>query len=198
MADSAEAAFDEALKREPGFLGSIAARSALPYYRGDLEGALADLDAFVKDGNLAPDREYFTYRSSFVPLGIWAVLYESGRYRQLFDAIDAAGRLRRDPVDRFYHQRYRCQNLLRLGRGEEVLQWVEAEAEPLAAGEGVASGNLQLQGIARWAVRDFRAKALVTLDSLDAAREATAELMAAAAEFGNHARLQALRDHRAH
>jgi len=95
-------------------------------------------------------------------------------------------------VDRFYHARYRCRYLLRAGRPEEALRWVEATATKLAESGGTTVESLQLAGIARYTSLEFRAKALVALDSLDAGRVAAAALMQAAAEFGDHVRIQAL------
>jgi tetratricopeptide (TPR) repeat protein len=127
-----------------------------------------------------------------MPFGTVRMLYESGRHSRLLEQIEEAGKLLTDPVDQFYHERYRYQYLMRIGRPREVLRWVDAEAAKLVGGGGAAEGNLQLTRIARWTVLDLRAKALAAIDSLAASRAAAAALMVAADEFGNYERVQAL------
>ena len=190
--DSAAVAFNEALERDPGFIDSRAGLAALPYYHGDPDAAYDNLSRLSESTDLSADAAYRLKMTSGMPFGSVRMLYETGKYSQLFKEIDEAGTTRTDPVDRFHHGRYRCRYLLWTGRAEEVLRWVDTTAVKLAESGGGKEKNFQLMGIARWAALDFRAKALVALDSLDAGRVTAAALMQAATEFGNHARMQAL------
>lgn len=192
LPDSAEVAFREAVAR--GAADSKWPLAALPYYRGDLDAALRSMERYLRNEDLSADAKYRNYMHAFTPLGYARVLYESGRYHQMLDIVDEAGRLRTDPVDQFYHQRYRCRDyLLRLGRVSEVVRWFDTEVAALAAGGGAAVDNPQLEGIARRSKLDFRARTLVAMDSLDAGSEAVEALAASASEFGNYYRLNALR-----
>jgi len=187
LPDSAEVAFQEALQRDPGFLASKQGLATLPYYRGDLEAAVNSWERFFRTEELSPDAKYGAY------MDFRFVLSESGKYSQLLDILDEAGRLRTDPVDQFYHQMRRHTDLLRVGRADEVLQSLDTEAAKLAARTGAAANNAQLAGAARLFILQNRPRALVAMDSLAAAREAAATLMASAAESGNWYRLIAIR-----
>jgi tetratricopeptide (TPR) repeat protein len=191
--DSAEATYYKGLEREPGFFSSEAGLAALSYYRGDPEAAHNSFASLIRRADFSPNSKYRLYMGMRMPVGSSWMLYESGKHRQLLDQIDEAGRLLPDPVDQFYHQRYRCTYLLLLGRADEVLHWVDTEVAKLATGDGAAADNMQLIGIAHWTALDFRARALAALDSPDAGRTAAAALMKSVEEFGNNARLQALR-----
>lgn len=191
LPDSAEVAFQRALAIEPDFFGSQFGLATLAYYRGDLNGAIDNIGRFSRRDDLSLDRRYRYYINPNLTIGFAYACYEAGQYERALDLFDEAGRSRKDPVDRFYHAKYRCKLLWRVGRAAEVLRWTDRVAKELATGGG-AMNNPQIEGAARWAVLEFRARALVATDSLAAGREAALALMDAASEFGNHARIQAL------
>ena len=191
LVDSAEVAFQRALAIEPDFVASQHGLAALAYFRGDLTGAIDNIGRVVRRADLSLDNRYRHYITSDVPVGFAYVCYEAGQYQRALELFDEAGLTRNDPVDRLYHQRYRCMLLLRVGRAEEVLLWTDQVAEELATGGG-AMDNPQFEGIARWTVLELRTQALVAMDSLAAGSEAALELMDAASEFGNDVRIKAL------
>jgi len=191
LVDSAEVAFQRALAIEPDFVASQHGLAALAYYRGDLNGAIDNIGRVARRTDLSLDNRYRSYVTSTTPVGFAYACYEAGQYQRALELFDEAGRTRNDPVDRHYHQRYRCRLLLRVGRAEEVLRWTDLVADELATGGG-AMDNPQFEGIARWTVLELRTQALVAMDSLAAGSEAALELMDAASEFGNDVRIKAL------
>ena len=172
--DSAEVAFQRTLAIEPDFPVSPVGLALLPYYRGDLNGAIDNLEQL---GN------YYT---------LYFVCYEAGRYERALKLCDEIMRTQTDPVDRLRHKRNRYYILSRVGRAEEVLRWTDLLAEELATG-GAAMDNPQLTRMTRSTILRLRARALVAIDSLAAGRTAASALMDAASEFGNQHRIQALR-----
>ena len=189
--DSAEVTYQRALAIEPDFFSSHQGLAALAYYRGDLNGAIDNLEQFVGRPDLSRDERYTALISTAAPVGFAFSCYEGGQYQRALEIFDEAGRSRNDPVDRHYNQRYRCRLMLRVGRAEEVLLWTDLVAEELATGGGTMD-NPQFEGIARWTVLELRTMALVAMDSLAAGSEAAAELADAASEFGNDVWIKAL------
>jgi len=189
--DSAEVTYQRALAVEPDFFSAHQGLAALAYYRGDLNGAIENLEQFVGRPDLSRDRRYRAVIITTAPVGFSFLCHEAGQYERALEIFNEAGRSRNDPVDRHYHQRYHCRLLLRVGRAEKVLRWTDLVADELATG-GEVMDNPQLAGITRWTVLELRAQALVAMDSLEAGREAALELMEAASEFGNQPRIMAL------
>jgi tetratricopeptide (TPR) repeat protein/predicted Ser/Thr protein kinase len=189
--DSAEVTYQRVLAIEPDFFASQRGLAALAYYRGDLNGAIYNLEQFVGRPDLSRDRRYTALISTTAPVGFSFLCYEAGRYERALEIFNEAGRSRNDPVDRHYHQRYYCRLLLRVGRAEEVLRWTDLVADELATGGGTMD-NPQLAGITRWTVLELRTMALVAMDSLAAGSEAALEWVESASEFGNDVWIKAL------
>jgi tetratricopeptide (TPR) repeat protein/TolB-like protein len=173
LLDSAEVAMQRTLEMEPDWKTYMLQCFAdLPYYRGDLYGSIADheqlYEQFSDSGFLQ-----FVYR-------------EAGRYERALELFDE-GMSRRstptDPVDRLAREISRSRFLLSLGRAEEVLRWTDGVTEELVTGGG-ASDNPQLSGMVRKNIPYYRARALVAMDSLAAARTAASGLMSMAPEMG--------------
>jgi len=177
--DSAEVAIQRTLEMKPDWRRYLLYRLAsLPYFRGDLDGAIDNherlYEQFSGVGHLI-----FQYR-------------EAGRYERALELGDEGRRTPTDPVDRLNSEIYWNRLLLTLGRAEEVLRWTDRVTEELVTGGG-ASDNPQLSGMVRKNIPMCRARALVALDSLAAARTAASGLMGMVPEFGNILRIYALR-----
>jgi tetratricopeptide (TPR) repeat protein len=180
LLDSAEVALQRTLEMEPDWKIDMLQRFAdLPYYRGDLYGSIADheqiYEQFSNGGYLT-----FVYR-------------EAGRYERALELYDEGRRSPGDdPVDILASEILRNRFLLKLGRAEEVLRWADGVTEELVTGGG-ASGNPQLSGMARKNIPYYRARALVAMDSLAAARTAASGLWDMVPQLGNLLRIYALR-----
>jgi tetratricopeptide (TPR) repeat protein/predicted Ser/Thr protein kinase/TolB-like protein len=171
--DSAKVAFQRTLAIEPDFSVSPIGLALLPYYQGDLNGAIDNLEQLG------------------INLTLYFVCYEAGRYERALELLNEKLRTQTDPVDRLYHQRRYYAILWRIGRAEEVLRWTDLLAEELATG-GRVMDDPQLARTAQSTVLELRARSLVALDSLAAGRTAASALMDAASEFGNQSRIRAL------
>jgi len=183
--DSFEVYIRRALAMAPDDIYTQRTIETIPYYRGDLGGAIGNIEHFAERDDLTEGSRVATWQR------LSDLYQEAGRYRQSLALIDSVGSHKKGRVSRFYHERWKSQQLLDMGRAREALRWAEAVAETLAA-RGAEMNDPQFNGIASWTAKQQRAAALVMLDSTDVAAQAVDELLAASAEFGNYARLEAV------
>ena len=176
--DSAEVAIQRTLEMKPDWKYLLFRFADLPYYRGDLDGAIKDHERLY---------EQFSWRGYLI-----FIYREAGRYERALELWDEGRSTPTDPVARLAREISRNRFLLTLGRAVEVLHWTDRVTEELVT-EGGASGNPQLSGMVRKNIPMFRASALAAMDSLAAARTAASGLMGMVPEFGNILRIYALR-----
>ena len=179
LPDSAEVAIQRVVELAPDWKRYMMYRLAdLPYYRGDLDGAIKDHEGLY---------EQFS-RGGYLSF----VCREAGQYERSLELLDEGRRTPTEPVDRLASEISRNRFLLTVGRAEEVLHWTDRVTEELVTGGG-ASDNPQLSGMVRKNIPFYRARALAAMDSLSAARTASSGLMDMVPEFGNLLRIYALR-----
>ena len=183
--DSFEVYIRKALAMAPDNINTQRTIETIPYYRGDLGGAIDSIERFAKRDDLAEGDRVATWRS------LSDLYQEAGRYRECVAMIDSVGAYQVGRVSRFYHERWKSEQLLYMGRAREVLYWAQAVAETLAVG-GAESNDPQFYGIASWTAKQQRAAALVMLDSTEIASQAVENLLVTSADFGNYARLEAV------
>jgi pentatricopeptide repeat protein len=174
LPDSAEVAIKRTLEIAPDLKHPLFLLAKLAYYRGDLNGAIDNLEELGSHGTLID------------------LYFEAGRYEGALELFDGAGRTPTDPVARLARQIRRNRLLLWTGRAEEILRWTDTVMEELVEG-GVTIDNPQLAGMVRNNIPKFRAQALAEMDSLEAARSAASGLMDMVPEFGNILNIYALR-----
>ena len=172
--DSAEVTYQRMLEIKPDAWVARAGIALLPYFRGDLDGAIYNFEQFPSLNTL-----------SFM-------VYEAGQYGRAVELMDELVGTRSTAADRYFSQRWLYRLLIRVGRAEEALAWTDKLAEEMAAG-GEGMDNPQIEGMVRGMSLELRAQALVAMDSLAAGREAVSELVESASEFGNLSRVKGLR-----
>jgi tetratricopeptide (TPR) repeat protein len=90
--DSAEVAFESALKLDPLFEASLYGLAVCDYSRGDLTGAISRVEALTTRSNV-PDGVRLQYLVNWNELGLVALLADAGRCREALVACDAAHEL---------------------------------------------------------------------------------------------------------
>jgi tetratricopeptide (TPR) repeat protein len=188
LPDSAEAAFRQALKVDPHFLPSLQGEAIVPFYRGNTHLAIDHLERISERTDLSPRDQYTMYYMEYVALSLVKLCVEAGQFQRALELMDEAGRLRSDPVDRLYHERYKIRVLLRTGRYREALGAsrrlaLYGEEEPEVA------ATEQFRFIARLGTYANPPRALAGLDSLAEARTALAELSREARNWGNFGKM---------
>jgi tetratricopeptide (TPR) repeat protein/predicted Ser/Thr protein kinase len=172
MPDSAEVAFRQALEVDPDFLGSQVGLGQSAYCRGDVDRAIEILEGVLARPDLSSaQRVRILTHVSFWP-GLALCHAEAGQFQRAFERFDEARRKVSGPESRPAADA-RVHLLLRLGRADEalrrartLLEWPSTRFDELSA-------------------RRYVTRSLVALDSLEAAREAAAELTAVVKEGGS-------------
>jgi tetratricopeptide (TPR) repeat protein len=179
--DSAEAAFREALSRQPDFLPSARGLGFCAYTRGDLTTALALTEPLLERADLMPSvRVQILTDNAFWP-GLSHYDTEAGRHRSALARFETARALVDDPVSELRLDAARARLLLQIDRASEVLAWTRSLADHPEA------------RLARLTRLQYEARALAALDSLDAARHAVDRLLAAEPDYGGVVRFDALK-----
>ncbi|UCG52217.1 MAG: protein kinase [Candidatus Latescibacterota bacterium] len=165
LPDSAETAFRKALEIDPDFSSSREGLAYCDYSRGDVDGAVGKLEAILESVDLSEsDRiRILTDLSSRPSLTVLHVA--AGRIEKALDLFDEAWRSSTGP-DTGRELGERAQLYLTIGRPGEALPlaralWEEAEFD-----------------YHRFTAKAYEARALVALDSLEAARAVFAEFRA--------------------
>ena len=179
--DSAESASRLALTLAPGDLLARIQLAQCRYTRGDLDGAIAELERIVAQEDLDPaDSVRVLTSSSFRP-SLTMLYGEVGRHGAALAAFGRAEGLASSPRTRVGVESRRHRYLLRQGWHLETLAWTE---RILGEQPGQADWfNAQLNRVGAFALAD----------SLDAARRAAAELAASADSVGGLATFMARR-----
>jgi tetratricopeptide (TPR) repeat protein len=181
MPDSAEPAFHKALALDPAFVPSMQSLANCAYSRGDPDRAIALNEEILRRTDLMPgQRVEILTNNAFWP-GLALLYVMQGRFREALAEFDAAGPYVEDTVSRIRLETGRARILLRMGRAREVLDW----SRGLATSED--------KTLAPLLAVQFRARSLVALDSLDAARAALVRLRATEPQWGGVARFEALK-----
>jgi tetratricopeptide (TPR) repeat protein len=164
LPDSAEVAFRTSLEVDPGFTYAHYSPAYCLYARGDAMGAVDQIERYWEVADVAQsDRR--SDRVSMQHGYSTAMLYaEAGQIENALNEFDKARRYATSPEGLAAIEQDRNLLLLRLGRAEEVLP----SARELVRKTGIP--------YARWVMLRGRARALVALDSLDAARAVIAEI----------------------
>jgi tRNA A-37 threonylcarbamoyl transferase component Bud32/tetratricopeptide (TPR) repeat protein len=183
--DSFEVYIHKALTMAPDNISTQRTIATMPFYRGNLSGAIDSIERFAERDDLTVGDRLKTWQR------LSDLYQEAGRYRQSMALMDSVGAYKKGRVTQFYHERWKSWQLLNMGGAREVLRWAEAVADTLAVG-GAEIEDPQFYGIARWTAMQHRAAALVKLDSTEVTERTVDELLAASAEYGNYARLEAL------
>jgi tetratricopeptide (TPR) repeat protein len=163
--DSAEVAFQRALVVQPDFTPSMHGLASTAYCRGDLDSAVKWSERFLAQGNL-PRGHQVGERTDLIYLDSLAFyLLEAGRFEDALEVFARARSYVRGPEELARYLRERSWFLVRIGRPHEAL----------AAADSLSPYKSQVR-YARISIVDIKVKALVALDSLDAARLAVAEM----------------------
>ncbi len=180
LPDSAEVAYRQALDIDPHFLPSLEGLGYCAYSRGDLDQAIANHAEILQQEDLLPSQRVDLLTANAFWPGLAFYHAEAGRYQRALSYFDEAKQYVSDPVSELRLESGRARMWLLMGRPDEVLRWTTAlKTHP-------AKRLAPLVGV------QFRAQALVALDSLTAARAAVEELHATEAAWGGVARREAL------
>jgi tetratricopeptide (TPR) repeat protein len=178
--DSAEAAYRQALQLDPQFVWSLQGIGYCDYSRGDLDGAIATFEEILQSDFLSRVDSL----SIFADISFWpglALCYlEAGRFTKALEFYDSSWRTVSGP-ETARETEGRIQLLMRVGRPDEALRWAER-----------LSSDANSDYVRLSAIR-YRARALVALDSLDAARAAADDLRALEQTSGRSEPFQLLR-----
>ncbi|MFQ5511004.1 MAG: protein kinase [Candidatus Krumholzibacteriia bacterium] len=178
--DSAEAAFRKALELDPEFVWSMQGIGYCDFSRGDLDRAIATFEDILRSAHLSRvDSVSILADISFWP-GLAFCYLEAGRFAKAIGFYDAAWQALSGP-ETARETEGRIQLLMRAGRPGEALRW----AKRLSAD---AASDYERLSAAR-----YRARALVAVDSLDAARRAADDLRALEQSSGRSEPFQLLR-----
>ncbi len=162
--DSAEVAYRHALSLDPEFLPSRQGLGFCAYSRGDPDSALAINAEILRSPKLLDSQRVEILADNAFWPGSAMYQFEAGRWRQALALVDQAHEYVGDAVSALRLEATRARFLLSLGRFAEVLAWARGLA-------GSEAGRLaDLYGI------QYRAWALVGLDSLSAAKAAVQKL----------------------
>jgi len=172
LADSAETALRRALDIDPAsFFDSQRYISYCHYVRGDLQRAIENHERLLARNDVLPGQRMRLLATSATP--DLPVLYaENGRFEKALEQFEEARQLVSDLAGEITIGNRRNVVLLRSGRAEEVLRWAR-ELEDRAD-----------VGFVAYRAALWEARALVALDSLDAARSAQARARALAPRAG--------------
>jgi tetratricopeptide (TPR) repeat protein len=156
--DSAEKALSDALRLDPRNLTAKCLRAAMPYYRGDVEGALSEFERLHADPELTPEEAYSVYFCSPGPAELLSV---QGRRREVLRLSEQA---RRESPGFPWGRRavmipILCDYFEGVQGGPQALKaWREWSMRPDLGGPHE-----------RWEVAAWRVMGLLLLDSLDVA-----------------------------
>jgi tetratricopeptide (TPR) repeat protein len=180
LPDSAEFAFNNALELDPNFLPSQRGLSYCAYSRGNIDAAIAiNLDILQREDLMPGHRLQLLFVDGFWP-GLAFYYAEAGRYQQALATFSEALTYAADPVSQIRVETARSRLWLTMGNPAAVLAW----ADSLPARQVELAPLVSIQ---------YRARALVALDSLAAARTAVDQLHATEDRWGGVARSEALK-----
>ncbi|MEE9271161.1 MAG: tetratricopeptide repeat protein, partial [Candidatus Krumholzibacteria bacterium] len=169
LPDSAETAFRQALKIGPGFPESMGYSA---YCRGNLDRAIEIFERILRESDLSPEERI----RLIIPTGGWPGLAqlhaETGRFSKALELFEEARQDVSGLDSEISLDTSRNRLLLRMGRAQEVLGWAEALAK-----------RSKTRFTRREVIR-ARARALVALESLEAARSAVTELLPLEKQYG--------------
>jgi serine/threonine protein kinase/tetratricopeptide (TPR) repeat protein len=164
MPDSAETAFRQALHADPTLWWSERHISYCRYCRGEVEGAIEiQENLLARSDLLLGDRDWLLSYTSKRP-GLPVLFAEIGQFNKALACFEMAAATVTTTEAEILRGSNRARILLRIGRANEVLNWVrlvEREADTPRA---------------KIEVNCTKARALVALDSLEAARSALPEI----------------------
>jgi len=179
MPDSAETAFRTSLKIDPEFTVAHYSFAYCSYARGDVMRAIDQVERYFEITDVPQSDRYNDTVSMQYGFSLAMLYAEAGQFENALNQFEKAHRYALVGDAHAGIELNRNFLLLRMGRAEEVLE----SAREL--------GRMTDAPKARWAALRGRARALVALDSLDAAREVIAEI--GGAEGAGFARVGALK-----
>jgi tetratricopeptide (TPR) repeat protein/tRNA A-37 threonylcarbamoyl transferase component Bud32 len=160
LPDSAEVAFRRALEIDADFLWSRQGIGYSDYCRGNVDGAIETFEEILKSKGLSSsDRVSIVTDVSFWP-GLGLLYAETGRFERALGLFDEAWRDFSSP-ETARELEGRIQLSMRMGHAAEALRLAQILSERGADYE-------------RLSAKHYEARALVALDSLDAARSVAA------------------------
>lgn len=165
--DSAESASRRALEIDANSVDAQYYISYCNYYRGNIKRAIETQERLLAQSDLLTGQRIELLTSAWWSPNLPMLYAESGRFKKALELYEEARQFVSDPDDEFTIGHRRSRILLRMGRAEEVLHWARGVA-------GRFTGRPHMFNCIKLEVR-----ALVALDSLDAARSAQAKFLAA-------------------
>lgn len=166
LPDSAETASRRALEIDPNHIYPQYHISYCDYYRGNIQRAIETQERILARSDLVAGQRISLLTSNWFTPGLSLLYAESGRFERALEIFEEARRFVSDPEDEILIKLRRNRILLRLGRAEEVLRCARDVAG--------RSDSRQILGNAAYS----EVRALVALDSLEAARSAQERILA--------------------
>ncbi len=175
LPDSAETASRRAFDIDPNYYYFLRYISYGEYYRGNLQLAIENLERLVARSDLLAGQRISLLTASWMTPNLSLLYAESGRFQKALELCEEARQFVSDQESEITIEVERNRLLLRLGRAEEVLRWARD-----------VTGHSDSRRSLRHATF-FKARALVSLDSLEAARSAQAKYRTLTPAFGRTA-----------
>jgi serine/threonine protein kinase/predicted Zn-dependent protease len=165
LPDSAEVYYHKVLEKDEGFLFSQAGLGDCEFARGNVANAIAIFEQILQRTDLSSGQRRELLVSSTNNSSLALFYLDAGQYMKSLELFEEARQYVSKPNQEYLLERDRCYFLLKAGRTEEVLSW----ARTLERRTDITSGQ---KAIALY----YMAKALIALDSIQAARIVASEL----------------------
>jgi tetratricopeptide (TPR) repeat protein/tRNA A-37 threonylcarbamoyl transferase component Bud32 len=160
LPDSAETALRYAFKIEHNYYYYHRYMSYCEYYKGNHQRAIDELERLLVRDDLQVGQRVLLITSGWATPSLSFLYAESGRFKKALELFEEAKQLVSDTRSKTNIEYERNRLLLRLGRAEEILFWIQDVARRSD------SQSIQVNAAS------MKVRALVALDSIDAARSA--------------------------